>query len=251
MKAKNHPNKNQVIDHLGLALTWGKIEIARNDLLIEDTEWPTDKLEDIMLLAIVMNSVDFVELFLEAKLIDLKEFLTIKRLLLLYNNPSQTRQKLFLDSLFRDTGQEKDKDQSNKTITLKMVGKLMTYLLGDYYDSHYISEEKYANAKLNLGIKKCSRCKKLVENSLANVSREPTPSEANNDSTKQTCDFDNPQRELFIWSVLNNQREMAEFFWQDGKNAIAAALVAHALLFAMSRRTHSKELIEQYTSNAK
>lgn len=36
--------------------------------------------------------------------------------------------------------------------------------------------------------------------------------------------FDNPERELFLWAVLLNRQELAEFFWNKGKDHIGRYL---------------------------
>ena len=33
-------------------------------------------------------------------------------------------------------------------------------------------------------------------------------------------DFKNPERELFLWAVLLNRRELAQLFWRAGKDHI-------------------------------
>lgn len=37
---------------------------------------------------------------------------------------------------------------------------------------------------------------------------------------KVMADFTNPERELFMWAVLFNRRELAELFWKAGKDHI-------------------------------
>jgi hypothetical protein len=35
-----------------------------------------------------------------------------------------------------------------------------------------------------------------------------------------TIDFENPQRELFLWAVLLNRKELALLFWKSGVDQI-------------------------------
>ncbi|KAK3605931.1 hypothetical protein CHS0354_019597 [Potamilus streckersoni] len=58
-------------------------------------------------------------------------------------------------------------------------------------------------------------------------------------------DDDNQCLDLFIWSVLNNLEDMAKLFWRHGKDAMASALFAHALLSAMSHQIDDKDTKEQ------
>ena len=38
-------------------------------------------------------------------------------------------------------------------------------------------------------------------------------------------DFDEPTRELFIWSVLLNRQEMSSLFWDEGKVRLVISLI--------------------------
>lgn len=51
--------------------------------------YQTGVLNDVMITAIQLNRVDFVDLFLDNG-VSLKDFLTVRRLLLLYNDVSMT-----------------------------------------------------------------------------------------------------------------------------------------------------------------
>ena len=51
----------------------------------------------------------------------------------------------------------------------------------------------------------------------------------------------NPFKELFIWAVLNNMQKMALCFWKRGEEAMAKALVACKLYFAMAKYAEKRE----------
>ena len=38
--------------------------------------------------------------------------------------------------------------------------------------------------------------------------------------SRRTTDFDNPEKELFIWAILLNRRELAHLFWKMGKDQV-------------------------------
>ncbi|KAL3836240.1 hypothetical protein ACJMK2_021679 [Sinanodonta woodiana] len=59
-----------------------------------------------------------------------------------------------------------------------------------------------------------------------------------------------PCFDLLIWSVLTNQQDKAKLFWSHGKNKLSAALVAHALFSALSRKTHDQDLREAFDNNS-
>ncbi|KAK3605981.1 hypothetical protein CHS0354_019660 [Potamilus streckersoni] len=250
LKALLKANKNHVMDQLKLALAWNRIDIAKSEIFTDDKRWTTGILDDIMLSAIQLNRVNFVELFLDNG-VSLKEFLTIKRLLLLYNNVSS---RSLLKILFKKMWQKKN-EVSDKKITLKDVGLLIQDLLGDYYVPHYISDERYASIDAELylnGVRSC-KDKKWVKKGLALAAQAFTesilPSDSKQVARKKVPDFDDPAQELFIWSVLTTRQEMAKLFWLHGKDAIAGALVANALLHAMSDRTDDTELLVQIKAN--
>ncbi|XP_033100603.1 transient receptor potential cation channel subfamily M member-like 2 [Anneissia japonica] len=48
--------------------------------------------------------------------------------------------------------------------------------------------------------------------------------------------FDNPIRELLIWSVLQGREDMSNFFWEECKEMIAAALTSCMILKNMSEK---------------
>ncbi|KAK3605983.1 hypothetical protein CHS0354_019662 [Potamilus streckersoni] len=143
LKALLKANKNQVMDQLKLALAWNRIDIAKSEIFTDDKRWTTGSLDDIMLRAIQLNRVDFVELFLDNG-VCLKEFLTIKRLLLLYNNvSSRNLLKILFNKMWQKRGEKHIKE-----ISLKEVGMLIQDLLGDYYVPYYNSDDRYASNDL-------------------------------------------------------------------------------------------------------
>ncbi len=62
-------------------------------------------------------------------------------------------------------------------------------------------------------------------------------------------DFDEPARELFVWSVLMNRLDMAMHFWDEGKEGTSAALAAQRLLKSMLERTEDSEISKEITAN--
>ena len=54
--------------------------------------------------------------------------------------------------------------------------------------------------------------------------------------------FEHPFNELFIWAVLNNMQKMALCFWKRGEEAMAKALIACRLYFAMARYAEKREI---------
>ncbi len=81
-------NKNEKVRYyknLKLALQWNRDDIARSEIFNGDEEFKTSELNNLMEFALLENRPKFVELLLENG-VNLKSFLTIKRLLFLYNS---------------------------------------------------------------------------------------------------------------------------------------------------------------------
>ncbi|CAF4934347.1 unnamed protein product, partial [Rotaria socialis] len=72
------------IDQLKLALTWNRVDIARNYILSGAHQWPEQALEEILVTALKTDKVEFCRLLLENG-IYMQKLLTIHRLEELYN----------------------------------------------------------------------------------------------------------------------------------------------------------------------
>jgi hypothetical protein len=58
--------------------------------------------------------------------------------------------------------------------------------------------------------------------------------------------FDNPEIELFFYCVMMGRFEMAEVFWQVGKDQISSALLAVKMIKSMSDHFDEyKETLEE------
>ena len=49
-----------------------------------------------------------------------------------------------------------------------------------------------------------------------------------------------PVRQLFLFAVLNKYHELAEYFWEEGQEHIAAALTASHIYKNMAKDQHSE-----------
>ena len=75
-----------------LAITWNRVDIAKNDIFNGDEVFKAKELFALFELALILDKPDFVELILESNL-NVYEFLSYKRLYYLYN--SEIVYKLF------------------------------------------------------------------------------------------------------------------------------------------------------------
>ena len=71
-------------ENLKLAISWNRIDIARELIFTGDESFRPGELNNLLELALILNKPDFVELLLENN-INIVEFLTCRRLYYLYN----------------------------------------------------------------------------------------------------------------------------------------------------------------------
>lgn len=88
LQALLRANKDQIFDQLKLALAWNRIDIAKSEIFTDDRFIQPSMLFEIMQSALILNRVTFVELLMDNG-VNLKDFLTKKRLLKLYNHVSR------------------------------------------------------------------------------------------------------------------------------------------------------------------
>lgn len=77
--------KNKYYENLKLALQWNRNDIAKTDIFTGEEEFQSYQLANLMEMALIQNKPEFVELLLENGL-NLKSFLTVRRLCFLYNS---------------------------------------------------------------------------------------------------------------------------------------------------------------------
>ncbi|XP_033724836.1 transient receptor potential cation channel subfamily M member-like 2 isoform X2 [Pecten maximus] len=239
-------NKGQDFHQLRLALAWNRIDIAKSEIFTDDKLWPSGSLDEIMLLAINLNRVDFVEMFLDNG-VSLKEFLTVKVLLQLYNSVQK-------NSMLYTLLQKMKKKSGNKEkyVGLTEVGMLLQYLLGDFYIPIYLKEAYFSRIDTELELDGWSSRPPPEPNFkdgmlgaalvMGNAMAGPVE--------QYRQDFENPYQELFTWAVLQNRQDMAKLFWKQGKEPTSAALVAFGLMTAMARKTDDCELAKKLHVNA-
>jgi hypothetical protein len=68
-----------------LAIQWNSVDIAKSDIFTGEEEFKPNQLNNLMEIALVENKPKFVKLLLENGL-NLKTFLTYRRLIFLYNS---------------------------------------------------------------------------------------------------------------------------------------------------------------------
>ncbi|XP_077993759.1 transient receptor potential cation channel subfamily M member 2-like [Glandiceps talaboti] len=204
LKAKRADQKGQ----LHLALAMNRIDIAES-VLCKEGNWKVKDRQQLLEKAFVNNQVEFVKLFIENG-VDLRTFLTVERLTILYN---KIRKTTLLNRLLRRIQSRTSKKRNQRTkgkFTLRDVGHLIKDLADNTYDVLYLRDVNTYQ----------------VQASDQNANKE----------IGNTNVFAKPRRELFLWAVFLNRHEMAKLFLEGMNDAMAAALVASRFLKSMARR---------------
>ncbi|XP_041118797.1 transient receptor potential cation channel subfamily M member 2 [Polyodon spathula] len=229
----NQGNENW--DHqLKLAVAWNRVDIAKSEIFTDDKQWKSIDLSDVMLAALLGNKPDFVKLFLDNG-VPLKEFLTEKRLLALYNNlpPSS----LCLSRILKKQEEKLYVKKPSWSIQLYHVSDVLCDLLGGITKPLYprprgISTHSVPipQIKINLG-----------SNDLESF-RNSIPIDAKGSIVEEE-ELD-PTRDLFIWAILDNRKEIADIIWQQSQDCIAAALAASKILKELAKEEEDTDLSE-------
>ncbi|KAJ3593705.1 hypothetical protein NHX12_006039 [Muraenolepis orangiensis] len=213
------------LDELKLAVAWNRVDIAKSDIFNGDVEWQAQDLEEVMMDALVNDKPDFVRLFVDNG-VNLGDFLTYGRLQELYWAVSE---KSLLYHLLSKKYQEKqvllkatrtpgppghhpprgEQGERKPRFTLHEVSKVLKDFLHDSCKGFYqkIPTEKPPKGRNN-------NQKNLVE-------------------LEERCEH--PWRDLFLWAVLQNRQQMANYFWAMGPEAVASALAGCKILKEMAR----------------
>ncbi|XP_070535546.1 transient receptor potential cation channel subfamily M member 2-like [Ptychodera flava] len=190
-------------EQLRLSLAFSKIEIAERVL-----SKCKDKLQDLNLpgllhTALINNQVQFVKLFLENG-VSLDEFLTVDELTSLYKQPKPTSSVYrLLNKVKRHETQ--DRKMSEIQYEIRDIENLIDQMTDGTYKIRTTRDRRRRNGE---------------ESGVIETQRK----EANNGTGREY--FDNPWRELFLWSVFLNQHDMAKFFLEEIGDTMAASLVA-------------------------
>ncbi|XP_064607537.1 transient receptor potential cation channel subfamily M member-like 2 isoform X2 [Liolophura sinensis] len=213
LKALLKANQEYFIEQLRLALIWNRVDVAKTDIFTDDRTWKLGSLDDVLLAAIQLDRVDFVKLFLQSG-VNLSDFLTEEILLKLYNTTSKR-------SLVHIQLRKLRPTEVKASYTLEDIGRLIKSLMGDYYQPVYLEEARHKQFN-------------------------PIDSQPDASLIKRK----DPERDLFIWSILMGRCDMAKLFWEKRHESLMAALVAHSLLNALQRRMEDNDVKQRLQENA-
>ncbi|XP_055084911.1 transient receptor potential cation channel subfamily M member 5 isoform X2 [Periophthalmus magnuspinnatus] len=224
------------LDELKLAVAWNRVDIAKSDIFNGDVEWKACDLEEVMMDALINDKPDFVRLFVDNG-VNLGEFLTYGRLQELYWSIPE---KSLLYNLLLKKYEEKQlllgaartkgppvyhpADQIKPRFTLLEVAKVLKDFLHDSCKGFY----QKVPTKPPKGRLFHTQKNLALELEMAS---------------------EHPWRDLFLWAVLQNRQEMANYFWTMGPEAVAAALAGCKILKEMARLESEAESARRMKEN--
>ncbi|XP_028925185.1 transient receptor potential cation channel subfamily M member 2 isoform X2 [Ornithorhynchus anatinus] len=233
-------------DHqLKLAVAWNRVDIARSEIFTDERQWKPSDLHPMMTAALIANKPEFVKLFLEHG-VRLKEFVTWDTLIYLYENMAPS--SLFHSKLQKVLMEEMERSAypSLPKIQMHHVSQVLRELLGDFTQPLYPKPKHTERPRLSLA----------VPHIKLNVQGVSLRSLYKRSPGRVTFTMD-PVRDLLIWAIIQNRRELAEIIWAQSQDCIAAALACSKILKELSKEeddTDSSEemltLAEEYENRA-
>uniref|UniRef100_A0A8C8LRC5 Transient receptor potential cation channel subfamily M member 2 n=1 Tax=Oncorhynchus tshawytscha TaxID=74940 RepID=A0A8C8LRC5_ONCTS len=216
---------------LELAVAWNRVDIAKTDIFTEDSQWKSSDLHQAMFSALLGHKPQFVRLLLENG-VCLREFLGDQTTLCdLYTQlPTSC---FFLRRLAKRIQTEKSRRSqtlssrgaAGRTISLTHVSDEIRHLLGSFtqplyplpglHSTRYPKEPK-EDVAVTVSIKLCQTA-----------------------SGEET--FRDPGGDLFLWAILQNQKELAEIAWEQSRDCTSAALAASKILKKLAEEGAEEE----------
>uniref|UniRef100_A0A8C6UEA6 Transient receptor potential cation channel, subfamily M, member 2 n=1 Tax=Neogobius melanostomus TaxID=47308 RepID=A0A8C6UEA6_9GOBI len=217
---------------LELAVAWNRVDIAKTEIFTDESQWKSEQLHKAMFTALVGNKPDFVSLLLENG-VSLRDFLQKETLCDLYKLLPNC---LFLRRLAKRASTSQNLSRSpfkmhpraistqSQTISLSHVSVEVRRLLGSFTQHIYPPSATVYN----------------LDTSTAS------------DSVKESPDPQtNPERDLFLWAIIHNNKELAEIFWEECQDCMAAALAASKILKKLAEEGHDADEGEEMIKLAK
>ncbi|XP_075363846.1 transient receptor potential cation channel subfamily M member 2 isoform X4 [Mycteria americana] len=233
-------------DHqLKLAVAWNRVDIARSEIFTDDHEWKPTDLHPVMAAALISNKPEFVKLFLEQG-VRLKEFVTWDTLVYLYDNMAPScvfhskLQKVLLDEREHTAGSKMPR------IQLHHVSQVLRELLGCSTQPLYPKPKHIDRPRLSIP----------VPHIKLNVQGSSLRSLYKRSAGRVTFTMD-PVRDLLIWAVVQNRKELGEIIWAQSQDCMAAALACSKILKELAKEEEDTDttddmlaLAEQYEHKA-
>ncbi|XP_030184618.1 transient receptor potential cation channel subfamily M member 2 isoform X1 [Lynx canadensis] len=222
-------------DHqLKLAVAWNRVDIARSEIFTDERQWKPSELHPVMTAALISNKPEFVKLFLENG-VRLKELVTWDTLLYLYQNLDPSC--LFHSKLQKVLADEPERPvcvPPAPRVQMHHVAQVLRELLGDFTQPLYPRPRTGDRPRLLLP----------VPNIKLNVQGVSLRSLYKRSPGHVAFTMD-PVRDLLIWAIIQNRRELAEIIWAQSQDCIAAALACSKILKELSKEEEDTDSLEE------
>ncbi|XP_058248309.1 transient receptor potential cation channel subfamily M member 2 [Hemibagrus wyckioides] len=194
---------------LQLAVAWNRVDIAESEIFTEESKWKSCDLHQAMFSALVGHKAEFVRLLLENGLC-LVQFLKHEETLCdLYKHLPGC---LFLRKVAK-------RAQGIRRISLSHVAAEVRHLLGNFTQPLYHTEQPLHKIEISSDDKDFTTTSESPARELICSSDERAPDTVSDAG-----------RDLFLWSVLQSQKELAQITWEQCNDCITAALAASKIL---------------------
>ncbi|MEE6490342.1 hypothetical protein FKM82_015849 [Ascaphus truei] len=222
---------------LKLAVAWNRVDIARSEIFTDDQQWKPSDLHPVMTAALIGNKPDFVKLFLEHG-VQLEDYATQETLINLYNNTDPSC--LFHSKLAKCIEEEKLRFESSKAskIQLHHVSQVLRELLGDFTKNLYPKPKNTERHRLSIAVPH-------IKIHMQGVTLRSFQSR----SQGRACTMD-PVRDLLIWAIVQNRKELAEIIWAQCHDCMASALGCSKILKELSKEEEDTDSSEEMFSLA-
>ncbi|KAG7227474.1 hypothetical protein INR49_005288 [Caranx melampygus] len=202
---------------LELAIAWNRVDIAETEIFTEESQWKSSDLHWAMFSALVGNRPEFVSLLLENG-VNLRDFLHNEETLCeLYK---QLPRGFFLHKLAKRVHSSRSRRQTfgmrprahsgqGEMISLTHVCDEVRHLLGSFTQPLYPPSTITCHFNMT------------IEESSSAQSKDETGSHAQLRDRGNEAQRD-PGRDLFLWAVVQNNRELAEIAWEQILKKMAA-----------------------------
>ncbi|XP_042350815.1 transient receptor potential cation channel subfamily M member 2 [Plectropomus leopardus] len=237
---------------LELAIAWNRVDIAETEIFTEESQWKSSDLHWAMFSALVSNKPEFVSLLLENG-VSLREFLQDEETLCeLYK---QLPGCIFLRKLAKRVHsanrsrrkaprlRRRAHSGEGEMISLTHVSEEVRHLLGSFTQALYPPSSTAYSFNMSM------------EETSASLSKSPS-SQASIREDNAEAERD-PATDLFLWAVVQNNKELAETAWEQCRDCMSAALAASKILKKMAEEESDvdeaeamKELASHYEEHA-
>ncbi|XP_047193404.1 transient receptor potential cation channel subfamily M member 2 [Scophthalmus maximus] len=216
---------------LELAIAWNRVDIAESEIFTEESQWKSSDLHWAMFSALVGHKPQFVRLLLENG-VSLWDFLQdevtlcelyrqlpscffLRKLAKRLHSSCRSRRQPFGIRPRAHSGQ-------GETISMTHVCEEVRHLLGSFTKPLY-PPPPTAPYHFNM----------TMEETSSSLSKNQAGSRGSLREDHAEAPRD-PGRDLFLWAIVQNNRELAEIFWEQCGDCISAALAGSKILKKMA-----------------